>query len=154
MTATYATAHGNAGSLTHWARPGIKPATSWFLVRFINHCTMMGTPRHSIFLDLSPLSLPRFSWSSPFPKIPATRVLCLTIWQFFLATGSLSQLTLHQYTHLYLTKLSAPGNSWKISSFSMPRNPKKMSLLTFLWNWPWALLLIHCHMRIQNKSFL
>ena len=25
---------GNAGSLTHWARPGIKPETSWFLVGF------------------------------------------------------------------------------------------------------------------------
>ena len=29
---TYTTAHGNAGSLTHWARPGIEPETSWFLV--------------------------------------------------------------------------------------------------------------------------
>ena len=27
---------GNAGSWTHWARPGIEPATSWFLVRFIS----------------------------------------------------------------------------------------------------------------------
>ena len=25
----YTTAHGNAGSLTHGAEPGIKPATSW-----------------------------------------------------------------------------------------------------------------------------
>ena len=36
---TYTTAHGNAGSLTHWARPGIEPSTSWFLVRWVNHCT-------------------------------------------------------------------------------------------------------------------
>ena len=36
MSATYTTVHGNARSLTHWARPGIKPATSWFLVRFIS----------------------------------------------------------------------------------------------------------------------
>ena len=27
-SATYTTAHGNAGSLTHGARPGIEPATS------------------------------------------------------------------------------------------------------------------------------
>ena len=33
---TYTTAHGNTGSLTHWGRPGIKPATSWFLVRFVS----------------------------------------------------------------------------------------------------------------------
>ena len=30
------TAHGNAGSLTHWARPGIEPTTSWFLVGFVS----------------------------------------------------------------------------------------------------------------------
>ena len=34
---TYATAHGNAGSLTHWVRPGIKPASSCILVRFLTH---------------------------------------------------------------------------------------------------------------------
>ena len=33
---TYATAHGNARSLAHWARPGIEPSTSWFLVGFDN----------------------------------------------------------------------------------------------------------------------
>ena len=31
---TYTIAHSNAGSLTHWVRPGIEPATSWFLVWF------------------------------------------------------------------------------------------------------------------------
>jgi len=30
VSATYTTANGNIGSLTHWARPGIEPATSWF----------------------------------------------------------------------------------------------------------------------------
>ena len=34
--ATYITAHSNAGSLTYWARPGIEPASSWILVRFIS----------------------------------------------------------------------------------------------------------------------
>ena len=33
---TYTTAHCNAGSLTHWARPGIEPVSSWMLVRFIS----------------------------------------------------------------------------------------------------------------------
>ena len=33
---TYTTAHGNTRSLTHWARPGIEPTTSWFLVRFVS----------------------------------------------------------------------------------------------------------------------
>ena len=35
-SATYTTAHGNTESLTHWMRPGIKPTTSWFLVRFVS----------------------------------------------------------------------------------------------------------------------
>ena len=28
--------HSNARSLTHWVRPGIETATSWFLVRFVS----------------------------------------------------------------------------------------------------------------------
>ena len=32
----YVTAHGNARSLIHWARPGIKPTFSWLLVRFVS----------------------------------------------------------------------------------------------------------------------
>ena len=35
MFVTHTTAHGNARSLTHWARPGIESTTSWFLVRFV-----------------------------------------------------------------------------------------------------------------------
>ena len=30
----YTTAHSNTRSLTHWARPGIKPTSSWILVDF------------------------------------------------------------------------------------------------------------------------
>ena len=36
MSVTYTTAHGHPGCLTYWARPGIKPASSWMLVRFIS----------------------------------------------------------------------------------------------------------------------
>ena len=32
---TYTTVHGNARFLTHWVRPGIKPASSWTLVTFV-----------------------------------------------------------------------------------------------------------------------
>ena len=34
MFATYITAHGNAGSLTPWAGPGVKPASSRILIGF------------------------------------------------------------------------------------------------------------------------
>ena len=35
-SATYTTAHDNAGSLTYRVRPVIEPATSWFLVGFVS----------------------------------------------------------------------------------------------------------------------
>ena len=35
MSAACTTVHGNTGSLTHRVRPGIKPASSWILVRFL-----------------------------------------------------------------------------------------------------------------------
>ena len=49
---TYTMAHGNAGSLSYWVRPGIEPETSRFLVRFVNHSAMTGTPS-SEFLILN-----------------------------------------------------------------------------------------------------
>ena len=35
VSATDTTAHRNASSLTCWERPGIEPASSWMLVRFV-----------------------------------------------------------------------------------------------------------------------
>ena len=44
-SATYTTAHGNVRSLTHWARPGIEPPSSWFLVGCVCFCcARTGTP--------------------------------------------------------------------------------------------------------------
>ena len=44
LSSTYTTAHSNAGSLTHWARTGIEPTSSWILVQFVNHWATEGTP--------------------------------------------------------------------------------------------------------------
>ena len=41
---TYTTAHGNARSLTHWARPGMEPVSSWILVGFANCWATVRTP--------------------------------------------------------------------------------------------------------------
>ena len=35
VSVTYPMAHGNAGSPTHWARPGIEPISPWLLVRLV-----------------------------------------------------------------------------------------------------------------------
>ena len=40
----YITAHCNARSLTHWARPGIESTFSWILVRFLTRWATIGTP--------------------------------------------------------------------------------------------------------------
>ena len=42
----YAIAHSNTRSLTHWVRPGIEPATSWFLVGFISVVQQWELPQH------------------------------------------------------------------------------------------------------------
>ena len=44
VSVTYNTARGNARSFTHWAKPGIEPATSWPPVGFVNHWATTGTP--------------------------------------------------------------------------------------------------------------
>ena len=36
MSATHTTVHSNARAPTHWARPGIEPASSWILVGFVS----------------------------------------------------------------------------------------------------------------------
>ena len=40
---TYTTTLGKARSLTHWARPGIEPTSSWMLVGFVNCWATMGS---------------------------------------------------------------------------------------------------------------
>ena len=49
-SATYTTAHGTAGSLAHWARPGIEPATSWLLVGFISAVLRQECPIFLFFI--------------------------------------------------------------------------------------------------------
>ena len=43
----YTAACDKTGSLIHWARPGIEPASSWVLVRFLTYWAKMGTPGSS-----------------------------------------------------------------------------------------------------------
>ena len=52
MSATYTRAHSNTGSLTHWAKPGIKPASPWIPVRFISAEPWQEFPIH-IFLNIT-----------------------------------------------------------------------------------------------------
>ena len=53
------TAHHNTRSFTHWARPGIEPVTSWFLVGFVSTA-----PQRELFLQHEFIVLQRLR--SPF----------------------------------------------------------------------------------------
>ena len=59
----YTAAHGNARSLTHWAKPGTEPESSWILVGFIS-----AAPQQELRLcfsccpSLSSLCSAYFSW--------------------------------------------------------------------------------------------
>ena len=44
----YTTAHGNARSLTHGARPEFERASSWFLVRFVSAAPRWELPELAI----------------------------------------------------------------------------------------------------------
>ena len=46
---TFTAAHGNSRSLTRWARPRVKPASSWILAGFLTHWATAGTPRKGLF---------------------------------------------------------------------------------------------------------
>ena len=51
VSATYTTAHGNTGSLTHWVGPGIEPESPWILVGFIT-AELQGELRLTVILIL------------------------------------------------------------------------------------------------------
>ena len=53
MSVTDTTAHGNTGSFTHGAKPGIKPASSWILVKFITAEPQGEPPKDKHFSSLS-----------------------------------------------------------------------------------------------------
>ena len=55
---TYTRVHSKAGSLTHWARPEIKPTSSWILIGFWTRWATMGTPFFHVVLKPQPLLFP------------------------------------------------------------------------------------------------
>ena len=53
MSAIYTTAHGNVGSLTHCATPGIEPASSWVLVGLLTAEPQRELPDINLLLVIS-----------------------------------------------------------------------------------------------------
>ena len=62
-------------SLTHWARPRIKHASSWMLVRFPNHWTMTGTRCIGILKRLSSAAI-SLCLLSALPPVEKKKIWC------------------------------------------------------------------------------
>ena len=62
---TYTTAHSNTGSLTHWARPGIKPTFLWILFGFVSAEPQQEFPIVLSFSSLILSSVPSIAFLSP-----------------------------------------------------------------------------------------
>ena len=89
-SATYTTALGNAGSLTHWARPGNKATTSWFLVRFVSAEPRREVRGTSIRFSMAAMpiyhptnSVLRALFSTSLPTFIFAAILMIAIWQLW-----------------------------------------------------------------------
>ena len=107
LSATHTTAHGNARSSTHWARPGIEPATPWFLVGFINHWATTGTPSVILFRQVYLL----LAWGTRSLWRPSGLVRTLQLLHTFIPLLLKSQLSSVTQYHKY------PGLRTLSSSF-------------------------------------
>ena len=68
VSMSYTTAHGNAGSSTHWERPGIEPVSSRILVGFVNHWATTVTPSFLfLFFLFLGLQLPAYTTAMATP---------------------------------------------------------------------------------------
>ena len=82
VSVTCTTVHGNAGSLTHWERPGMEPSPSRMLVGFTTQWATTGTPRVVFFFCIYPA---RYSlcllklWLAIFCLFWETLILCFSV---------------------------------------------------------------------------
>ena len=65
LPVAYATAPGNVESLTHRGRPGIKPTSSWILVRFVTCWDTMGTMKKIVLINNTTYHIKLIEWGVP-----------------------------------------------------------------------------------------
>ena len=115
-SATYTTVHGNAQSLTHWARPGIEPKSSWILVRFVTAepwwklWNNVKAERQADDLELMQESF----WQADFKDVPRTVLLTvylLTVWRHLTAFVQLEKFSFN-LTLLKTWTCPPPGNQY------------------------------------------
>ena len=100
-SATYTTVHGNAGSLTHWARSGIKsPASSWRRGRALNLLSHNGNSYLISWLTSwnSAYFPPNFALSHPLPDFFRAPGEFLSTWKARLGSSQVPRKVLPQPT--------------------------------------------------------
>ena len=77
--ATYTTAQSNARSLTHWARPGMEPATSWFPVGFVSAAPQWELLPYSLLMNIKifPSQWRCWTYMTPHPCLVESLLFCL-----------------------------------------------------------------------------
>ena len=112
---TCTTDHGNARSLTDWAKPGIEPASSWILVRFVSTEPW----RELLYHDFDD-----YYYYSAAPGLWGNKV------EEGVGKGRLSQVTFPDQVRWI--------HHFKI--LKMPENVKsKQTINIYKWNWPYGI---------------
>ena len=137
--------HGNAGSLTHWARPGIKPLSSWILVGLVTAEPWWELLTQNIFNHLF------FKWGTKLRKIQIYSIK-MSFCRVFLLTKADSYLHILTYPWLFFSSLSTvvtnPASSSPGSLPNSPRYPPTHSLYRL--NTVWRTSCLNC---LTSKSF-
>ena len=103
---TYIAAHSNAGSSTHWARPGIEPTSSWILVGFLIHQATMGIPGGSFWYQIcSPHPSFCFSADSAWPHHIEKRAKRQVLARSVSPPGRIYQKISHRWDYFILCAL-------------------------------------------------
>ena len=76
LFATYTIAHGNARSLTQWARPGIETASSWILGGFVTTEPHWELQKCLVFLTIEKLKHCTFQVKRKSQTIHSKRIMC------------------------------------------------------------------------------
>ena len=116
---------GNARYLTHWARPGIKPASSWILVRFLTHWATTRTPIDSIYNHFLVILILLSLCFQQAPQL--VKILSLVRWPNRHLKGSP---TFQPFSSLPLLWSSSPISPWQSES-ATPAN----SVTPFFAHW-------------------
>ena len=103
---TYTTAHCNARSLTHWARPGVQPTSSWILVDLFPLCHSRNSPgkilnREICSLIYSFLSIGAVETLFNFTKKTQKTKLCTACLSSWFQRINLRVRIFHQFSNIF-----------------------------------------------------